>query len=207
MDEEKALHQRWQQLTGSLNADPARVSAEFREIAARYTESHRSYHNLSHLSAVFADLDRFGVTGASVELAVWFHDIIYRPLSSRNESRSALFATRALRRLGADGALVERVAQLIIMTRRHQCPPGDEEAQWFLDADMAILGVPEPKYRDYTERVRREFAQLPGPLYRRGRRRFLSALDASERVFGSDRFFDAYESHARANIAWELRQL
>lgn len=207
MNNQEALLHRWQQLASSYRAEPALVAAVFREIVARYQESHRAYHNLSHLSAVFADLDLFGIDNAAVEFAVWFHDIIYRPLSSRNESRSARFASRTLCQLGIDAERVDRVAQLIVLTKHHQCPPGDREAQWFLDADMAILGVSNPQYRDYVERVGREFAHLPGPLYRRGRRRFLFALQDSERVFGSGRFFDTYESQARDNIAWELRKL
>ena len=60
------------------------VDAAYADLVARYQEPHRRYHTLEHIMEV---LER--VTGTEVELACWFHDVIYDTKASDSEARSA----------------------------------------------------------------------------------------------------------------------
>lgn len=207
MSIEPALRQRWLRLGRSCGAGDEVLEVLFADIARRYGESHRAYHTLQHLAAMFSDCDRFGVDSAAVAFATWFHDIVYRPGAVDNEARSAGLAVAALAELSVAPPLAARVEHMILCSRDHRNPGGDHETGLFLDADMAILGAGAERYKRYAEAVRREFRRVPGWWYRRGRRRFLRGVLAAPRIFQSPAFYDAYEARARVNMTWELTRL
>lgn len=204
---EEVLRRRWMRLVSGYSTDHKQLESLFDRIVEHHSEPHRAYHTLSHLAALFTDLDRFQVHSIPTEFAVWFHDIIYRPGSGRNESRSAAFAQQALKQTGVVEAIRSRVSYLIECTKKHENPLGDSDAQYFLDADMAILGASPEAYGLYMDGVRREFSAVPAIIYRRGRKRFLKAAAAADRIYDTPPFYEAYESQARLNIARELESL
>ena len=60
-----------------------------------YSEKHRHYHNKCHIDAVLKHLENsISLAGNpyEVELALWFHDAVYKPFSSSNELDSANWA-------------------------------------------------------------------------------------------------------------------
>ena len=63
------------------------------EIYNKYSSGSRHYHNLDHLRNMFSELDK--VTSQidkldSIEFSIFYHDLVYNPLTSDNEYRSAL---------------------------------------------------------------------------------------------------------------------
>ena len=63
---------------------------EIAKLRVLYSEPHRAYHTWEHVEALlghFGQLDWFDPKG--VEIAVYYHDAIYDPLSSSNEADSA----------------------------------------------------------------------------------------------------------------------
>lgn len=42
---------------------------------------------------------------------------------------------------------------------------GNEDAHYFLDLDMAVLGSPPDSYAEYRERIRGEYSFLSEPMY------------------------------------------
>lgn len=42
---------------------------------------------------------------------------------------------------------------------------GSEDAHYFLDLDMAVLGSPPDSYAEYRERIRGEYSFLSEPMY------------------------------------------
>ena len=65
----------------------------------RYGGGGRHYHNWDHIRALLAHAasvrDSLADPGA-VELAIYFHDAVYNPLSRQNETKSAALARRVL---------------------------------------------------------------------------------------------------------------
>ena len=96
--------------------------------------------------------------GSSPRLAIWWHDAIYDPQSRHNEEHSAELAREHLAQLGASAALIQTTSNLILMTRDHWSGPSAGDGDYFLDADIAVLGAPNSVYDRYVADVRQEYA-------------------------------------------------
>jgi predicted metal-dependent HD superfamily phosphohydrolase len=143
-------------------------------------------------------------TSEEVLAAVWFHDLIYDRRGA-NEERSADVAHEALVDLHFPRAIVDRVTKMILATRHHD--PGDlpDDATRFLDADLAILGSPRERYREYAEAIRFEYSWVPGDAFRAARDGVLRDFLARPFLYRTDVMRQRFEAQARDNIAWELR--
>jgi predicted metal-dependent HD superfamily phosphohydrolase len=183
------------------------------QLAAAYGESHRAYHNATHIAEVLGWFDRVADDvgwhqPAEVYLAIVFHDAIYVSGAKDNEARSAAWArTAALDgELGAAIAVDRaRVAELVELTARHgSVSTADHDAALFLDSDMAILGAPAQAFAAYDAAIAVEYASVPPDAYRAGRRRFLAGLLAKPSIFLTDYFHARLDAQARANLAAAL---
>lgn len=206
-----ALKARWRthvQMLGNFNADI--VGRTFDNLCTSYSEPHRRYHTLAHLSALFDCLERHGEEigdPARLAFAVWYHDVVYDPRRSDNEAKSAERAMKELDELGAESAVRSHVVQLILATKNHTTGGRDYDDDIFLDADFAILGAPAEQYRQYVADVRAEYAHVDDAAWLAGRGAFLKKIAAAPRIFRTGIFEGEYAEQARANIAWELGAL
>jgi predicted metal-dependent HD superfamily phosphohydrolase len=169
-------------------AAPDVVDAAFADVVARYQQPHRHYHTLEHLLEV---LDR--VSGTEVELAAWYHDVIYDPRASDSEDRSAVHAGQALELLRAPVEVIDEVQRLIRLTAGHHVQDGDDNGRMLVNADLAILTMDRARYERYARDVRAEYAHLDDATWRVGRRAVLERLRS---VVADD-----------SNIVWELATL
>jgi predicted metal-dependent HD superfamily phosphohydrolase len=202
-----SLEARWADLMTSLGLDVEQTELQFANIIAAYSEKHRVYHNLNHLKHFFGELAVVPNVTPAMLLAVWYHDIVYKPGNKHNEAKSAKIALDAIDVLGLDPAIGMRTAQLIEATQSHEAVKGDIEACYFLDADMAILGSSMPTYLKYADAIRQEHGKIPAFLYRRGRKKFLQTLLVQDRLFHTELFYERYEQQAHINIVEELLQM
>ncbi len=206
---EKLLHEEWQSDICAPGRDDQPI---WREIVRRHTEAHRHYHGLAHLRAL-KQLMRKHAHEAGIyartppHLAVWWHDAIYDPQARDNEERSADLARTDLTRLGFDPATIDETCRLILMTKNHWSGGSAGDGDYFLDADIAILGAPPAIYDTYAAGVRQEYAWAPDPAYRSGRAAFLNSALARPRLFRTDVFEDTYAKQARVNMRRELHAL
>jgi predicted metal-dependent HD superfamily phosphohydrolase len=167
------------------------VDAAYADVAARYGEPHRRYHTLEHIQEV---LER--VNGTEVELAAWYHDIIYDTSASDSEARSATYAGEVLARLGAPVDVIEEVQRLILLTAGHAAADDDANGSLLIRADLAILSAEPSRYDRYARDVRAEYLHVDEESWRAGRMAVLRSLLA---IVGDER--------ARSNIARELSGL
>jgi predicted metal-dependent HD superfamily phosphohydrolase len=198
------LRRKWHDLLRALAVDPALADRTFEEIRAYYAGPGRFYHTLDHVQNVLETVESLGSYARNlnaIKLATWLHDVIYDSKASDNEERSADFAERLCEKLSIpEGGLV---ARLIRRTKTHEAG-GDADAQVLLDADLGILGESESVYRTYAEKIRQEYAWVPEPDYRKGRRRVLENFLSRPRIF---HFLSQLEDDARRNLAAEIAQL
>ena len=193
----------WRGLGVAASPDLERLYAR---LVAAYTESHRHYHTLRHVRECFARLDELRAPAAhphEVELALWFHDAIYRPRRSDNEARSADWAREAALAFGVNGGAAARIHALVLATR-HAAAPDTPDAQVLVDVDLSILGAERGRFDEYEQQVRREYRWVPGFLYRRERARILREFLARPRIFSTPAFFERFEAAARANLERSL---
>jgi predicted metal-dependent HD superfamily phosphohydrolase len=182
----------------------------FDDLMTRHSEPQRRYHGESHLTSLFYLMALHAPhipAGTSPRLAIWWHDAIYDPQARDNEECSAELAREHLAQLGAPAALIQTTANLVLMTKNHWSGPSSGDGDYFLDADIAILGAPPRVYERYAADVRQEYAWAPDPAYRAGRTVFLQSASARPRMFRTDAFETAYGQQARVNMRAELASL
>ncbi len=179
------------------------------EIIAAYGHPSRAYHDAGHLRACLALLDAHAAEARSadeIELAIWFHDAIYRTRRSDNEEQSAEWARTAILEAGLGPELADRVAALVLATQ-HAATPADPDARLLVDIDLAILGSPPEEFDRYDEAVRREYRWVPAFLYRRKRLEVLESFLARDSIFLTEAFRARYESPARRNLRRAVERL
>lgn len=176
------------------------------ELADRYAEPHRKYHNLTHVRQVVRDAVALteGRDRALVALAAWAHDVVYDGRPGEDERASAAWARTNLTAVRLAEKDVARVEGLVLATADHTAPPGDRVAQALLDADLAILAAAPEAYERYRQAVRAEYAHVTDDQWRTGRAAVLRSLLAKEPLYP---LAHHWESAARRNLAAELATL
>jgi predicted metal-dependent HD superfamily phosphohydrolase len=201
----------WQSLLVCFNVGPDMARQAFDQLADRYAEPWRHYHTLEHIASMIDELEKAASAVAIPNMhpllfAAYFHDIIYDPRAADNEERSADHADTALSLLGVPASTIAAVRAPILKTKRHVTEPDDVAGQLFLDADLAILGASASEYDRYAAQIRQEYAWVPEPAYRAGRRKVLEGFLARPQLFCTAPFRER-ESVARQNLACEIINL
>lgn len=172
-----------------------------------YAEPHRKYHDQRHVFRCLEQLDlASGLVQAfeSVELAIWFHDIVNEPGQPDNEARSAArFRELAQEALPRD--LVQRVERLVLVTT-HREPIMDQDEQVICDIDLASFGCQWACFLDDSADIQAEFRGSEMAYYRQ-KRLALAAVLRRPRIFATDFFHYLYEFQARDNIRKYLQVL
>lgn len=178
------------------------------DLTQRWNEPHRRHHDQRHLDEVLEALEILRDEGLAfaqrpVVLAAWFHDAVYKPLSSTNEQDSADLA----RRLLVDDPDRDEIARLVELTTAHDPAADDANGIALSDADFAVLGSAPERYDEYAANVREEFRRVPGRVFRRKRAELLTEFLEREHIFMSPQARERWEAPARENIAREIAAL
>ena len=175
-------------------------------LIGRWSEPHRRYHGIGHLTAVLLFVEEHTAHAAdpdAVRLAVWYHDAIYDPRAGDNEERSAALAEKELAALGLPAERIGEVGRLVRLTASHAAEDGDRNAELLNDADLLILASPKEAYVAYLNAVREEYAHLSDAEFRAGRAAVLDALLQLPRLYCLTALAPM-EDAARQNMAAEL---
>lgn len=199
---------RWQSAWRELGAPEADQDL-FHRLGACYSEPHRKYHTMQHLNECFAHLESvrsIAERPAEVELALWFHDAIYKTNKKDNEERSAEWARESALAGGLSNDQASRIFDLVIVTK-HNATPASRDAEVLVDVDLGILGSAPSRFDEYEGQVREEYSWVPGALYRRERRRILQEFANRPSIYSTEHFRAKYEAQARDNVARSLARL
>lgn len=183
------------------------------DLLRRWSEPHRGYHDVRHLTEVLERLDELAADGVpaarapAVLLAAWFHDAVYEGRPGDDELASAVLAREELGALGVPTAAAGRVHDLVLVTASHEPEPEDFAAQALCDADLAILAADPERYADYVSGVRREYAHVDDAVFATGRAHVLGELLDTSTLFATTAGRSRWEERARANVAAELTVL
>lgn len=105
-----------------------------------------------------------------VEVALWFHDIIYDPKKNDNEKMSSEYAKAFLESINLAPDVISKIEHLIALTKHPSCPETCDE-KYIIDIDLAILGLNKEHYDSYESSIRKEYGFVPTILYKRGRKK------------------------------------
>lgn len=182
-------------------------------LQSRYQEPWRHYHverHIDELLQLLADNSDRVIHAQRIGWAILYHDSVYDPQAphGRNEELSAQLAERELASVLSANE-VGMVAAYIRATAEHTPAGTDPDLDFFLDADLAILGAHPDHYDDYTHGIRAEYAFAPDDAYRAGRVSILRGLAnrVDSGLFRTEFFRDRCETQAQVNIEREIASL
>ncbi|MBT5229368.1 MAG: hypothetical protein HOM11_03735 [Methylococcales bacterium] len=194
--------ERWQQLMLAWSL-PESVKT-LTVLQQHYAEAHRAYHTAEHILACLHHFDAVQdhlQMPEVVEMAIWFHDVIYNPTQSDNEALSAAMAAQFLVSSSHDWR--ESVIQMILATQSHQAPV-DSDMAFMLDIDLSILGADAEVFQPYEADIRFEYQFVPKALYQQKRCEILEQFLARPRLYFTDYFQQKLGVRAEENLAWAV---
>jgi predicted metal-dependent HD superfamily phosphohydrolase len=192
-----------------LNSDSLLIDKLWSEIQASYVKTSRYYHNLTHLDSLIEQLIPLRNQMEDWQVltfSVAYHDIIYNTLRQDNEEKSAAIAYDRLTQLNFPSIQKEKCKLQILATKHHQ-ESNAGDTNYFIDADMSILGSDIESYFKYAEQIRKEYKSFPDIIYKPGRKKVLAGFLKMENIFKTKYFQDKYERQAKINISEELKSL
>ena len=200
-----ANFERWSAACREVGVAPD--ESDYRRVRRAWRGMGRHYHTLTHLEACLRELDEtreLAVRAGEVELALWFHDAIYRSWRRDNELRSAEMAVNVLRAASIES--VERIRQMVLATMHRDDDLGGDTAL-VVDIDLSILGQPPEIYAQFERAIRREYWWVTRARYVAGRGAVLKGFIGRAAIYQHDHFHEKYEKQARANITAAIAQL
>jgi len=204
MDDNHLPYTAWQEL-GVASIDDNLLG----KLLACYSEPHRKYHTLDHLKECFAQLKTFRSTAehpAEIELALWFHDAIYKTTRKDNEEKCARWAKECALSNGLASDVADRIHDLVMVTK-HTIAPRSQDEKLIADIDLGILGAPPERFALYEQQVNAEYWWVPGLLYRIMRRNVLMTFLSRKKIYHTDEFQCLCETQARENIQHSLSHI
>ena len=174
----------------------------------RYNEDHRHYHTPAHIDFCLAqfDLARHQIDDAdAVEMAIWFHDLIYDPGALDNEQQSAeRFVQLAKGYL--DPVFVESVCKLIVATIPGRTPEGQDE-EFVVDIDFSSFASPWHEFKRDCRALRDECVHLTDASFHAAQMKFYQSLLARSSLFYTPFFRERMEQTAIENIGRYMEEL
>ena len=202
-----ATLERWQSVCKACGFEG--TSRDYGRVIRGWSSSGRHYHTLGHLEACLGEFDQvrdLAVNADEVELALWFHDAVYRTWRSDNEARSATLSAEIMGRGGAESGAIERV-NAAVMATRHQGREPNGDAALVVDIDLSILGQPESVYQEFERNIRREYWWVSRPRYVAGRCAILESFLNRTSIYRYPEFQRRYEAVARLNLTSAIARL
>ena len=204
------LWRRWYNLLDFLGIESDKIEKSFAQIVEAYSAKYRLYHTLEHIYnilVVVETLQHKTKMIATVELAAWFHDVIYETQAQDNEEKSGEYARELLQSWGISNNLIDTVSCLILDTKHHRSDFDNIESQILLDADLAILGANREEYQKYARLIRQEYIWVSDADYMTGRTKILENFLQRSRIYLTEEIFNSLELSARNNIKAEIEFL
>jgi predicted metal-dependent HD superfamily phosphohydrolase len=200
----------WFELIKKYNKNAVISRNLFQNILTHYNSQIRHYHNIMHICKMLKSAEKFRKTANYSDrliFAIFYHDIIYNPLKSDNEEKSATLAEKELQKINFSDSKI--VSEMIIRTKNHFSRAENEspELQLLLDLDLETLGSESEIYFINTQNIRKEYHIYPDLIFNKGRTTVLKKFLESESIYRTPFFKENYENQARINITEELKRL
>ncbi len=188
--------------------------SQIKEIRAYYDAPGRAYHNGDHLDNLLSHFQAIRpllLNSQAVELAIYYHDIVYDPQSSDNEWESMAQMVADLAGT-MEAEFIRDAAVLIEATVKHELPEEADptvlsDCAYFLDMDLSILGAGSDLFDAYEAGIREEYSFVPEDQYCAARGQVLERFLNRDRLYFTDYFSSRYEARARLNVMRSLASL
>ncbi|GMO34532.1 MAG: hypothetical protein Ta2F_10700 [Termitinemataceae bacterium] len=194
------------------------ISTEYDRLEKIYKE--RAYHNFGHIEYCVQMLNDFTENKISktvntktmlndewkqnITFALFYHDLV---LGAGGQEESAKVVKTFLA-----GAKAERVEQIVscILATDYAAPAADVKLTSFQkitrDIDLSILGSDASTYKNYTAKVRKEYASIPDAEFAAKRAALIDTFLKGS-VYATTVFSEIFEKSAKQNLRSELDAL
>lgn len=192
---------RWRATCNSLQLRSA--DSEYKKVIRGWRSWGRRYHTLEHLNACLRQFDEVRELAqypAEAEIALWFHDAVYKTRKSDNEAKSAEWAAEFLSSHGAGNEVVDRVTRLIMATA-HNVHDLSGDSALVVDVDLSILGQTREIYDQFEKNVRKEYWWVPRKRFVAGRTAILQSFLNRPKIYHWPVMREKFEARARENLA------
>ena len=101
----KQFQDYWALTAKQLSLDEDTTQNFYASLYGAYSEVQRHYHSIQHIVECLEHFHQIKThldDTLSVELAIWFHDVIYNPKAHDNEQQSADYLKRAAKAVSED---------------------------------------------------------------------------------------------------------
>jgi predicted metal-dependent HD superfamily phosphohydrolase len=180
------------------------------ELFDAYCDKSRHYHGLNHLRQCFTVYDQQKpqeIDAGAVELALWYHDIVYNSRAKDNEVQSAEIAEARVRHLIRLPQETASLVRDLVLATCHTAQQTTRNAQVVVDVDLSILASDETTFLAYEKDIRLEYNWVPEPMYREGRLRVLQGFLNRPTIYNTPEFQKRFESAARVNLMGSVTRL
>lgn len=179
-----------------------------RDLFRRYAETKRFYHTIDHIDYCLEVYDKVRdhcLNPDAVELAIWFHDVIYDFPVEDNERLSAEYFLEVSR-----GRLPESLRQMVfdqVIVTDHRSLPSDPDQKILIDIDLSSFGRHWDQFVYDGLNVRKEMDYLSDDEFYSRQIMFMKSLLARQHFYATDWFRRHFESTARENLNRYLESL
>ncbi len=160
------------------------------QLIASYSEPQRFYHTLTHIEHCLSLIEKISSelqSPEALELAIWYHDVIYQPGAKDNEQLSAdLFMATSDGVF--DDTLRDTVYQHIMATLHDGTEIKHADTKYMLDIDLSSFGRPWSEFIHDSHNLRLELEDWPDDVFYRRQAVFQDKLFGQPRFFKSDYF-------------------
>lgn len=153
------------------------IKCDINTVLSMWNESHRHYHSLDHLNDLINQINEGKSNFSEKEyekllIASIFHDIVYDPMKSDNEEKSAeFFMNCCVEKSNPD---ILDVNQMILDTKTHKANTKLSES--FNNYDMNIVERDFDQLLGWEKGIYEEYKGHGKEAYKSGRIKFLESL-------------------------------
>ncbi|TCM60479.1 putative metal-dependent HD superfamily phosphohydrolase [Acinetobacter calcoaceticus] len=192
----------WLQFQQHYQLDAVHGQVVYAGLVQAYSETQRAYHSMQHivecLDLLAQVLDQLEDPFA-VQLAIWFHDAVYDPQATDNEQQSAVLMQQQCQPW-LSPQQSQKIAAWIEATQHHQ-PSKDNDLNYLLDIDLAILGSSASRFAEYELQIREEYSWVAAEVYAQKRAAVLQHFYQMQPLYQTEYFSTQLEQRAKANLS------
>lgn len=171
------------------------------------------YHTPFHVLSILSFVQNHSILLEDWELlAIFYHDVLYRPTGKRNEVNSIQFMLSLLSDTGVSSELLTKAARGIQATAMHLDDAVEPTAEKLLDLDLHTFTYESSSFNKVNDAVKAEFYREKDPSFKgytlleylNGRKTFLNKLKSKKSFFRTNWFKENFESIAQQNLLNEI---
>jgi len=156
-----------------------KVKADINMLLDMWNESHRKYHNLEHLEDLSEMITKDHLNHKidnkvfeELMLTALFHDIVYNPIATDNEEKSAEFFHSLCMEKNNDSII--KIKEAILDTKTHTGT--NDLSILFNKYDMNIVERNYENLLTWEEKIRNEYSMVDNKTYKEKRIKFLESI-------------------------------